>query len=59
MSHLSLISDNTPADAAWERYSLLVREANKHQRWGDRPHVEAMLRAYEDFRTAFLASEKS
>jgi hypothetical protein len=53
---LHVISENTPADVAWERYQSLVKQANSENLWGDRKHVESMLRAYEKFRWAFLAT---
>jgi hypothetical protein len=49
----------TTANQAWERYSALVRQAGRdNSLWADRAHIEETFRAHEEFRQAFLASER-
>jgi len=46
-------------DALWERYAALARAVVSDQsRLIDRDHMQAMARAHDEWRDAFLASER-
>lgn len=58
MSSVTVLPTSLSADAAWERYAELVRaSADDRRLLADRQHCEAVIRAYEQFREAFLALE--
>lgn len=58
MNNVAVLPTRLSAEAAWERYRALVQEATDDMRlWGERAHVEAVFRAHEEFRKAFLALE--
>lgn len=58
MSNVAILPTQLSAEAAWERYSALVRQATDDNRlWADRQHCEAVFRAHEEFRKVFLALE--
>lgn len=50
------LPNRASVDAAWTRYAAIVRRANDDKAlWEDREHIQSMIRAYEEFRAAFLA----
>lgn len=60
MGHLSVIPTASAVDAAWDRYRVLVDQANRNTTlWGNRPHCEAIIRAHEQFKEAFIAQDRA
>jgi len=60
MSRVAVIPTEPAVDAAWERYRVLVDRANRDTRlWADRPHCEAIIRAHEEFKEAFIAQDRA
>lgn len=58
MSAVAVLPTKASVDAAWERYRVLVEAALENERlYADRAHVEAMIKAHEEFRAGFLAME--
>ncbi|KQX18398.1 MULTISPECIES: hypothetical protein [unclassified Sphingomonas] len=58
MSRVALFPSTDP-DRLWERYAVLARAIMSDQtKLIDRDHMQAMARAHDEWRAAFLASER-
>lgn len=58
MSRIALFPASN-LDALWERYAALARAvASDQTKLVDKDHMQAMARAHDEWRDAFLASER-